>query len=189
MQYFTVITGVASLISLGIQLLDLFPQFRRQRQAFFLVIAGVFIGSLIRGINISAVQVSFQPTGFSLLIGFIAIAVTGVIITAASSTDRAKRMELYTTAGVGVALLGFILFFGSLIEDTRRQSVAGGDRDRLTLNELSTLADRAEAQNDLERAISYLETIAARLDPHDQNGFKIRDRIKELRGKSIGYAK
>jgi hypothetical protein len=99
-----------------------------------------------------------------------------------------KRMELYTAAGVVTVLLGFILFFGTMIEATK-QSTQSGDRDRLTLSELTALADRAEAQGDLERAISYLDTVAARLDPHDQNVFKMRDRIKALRDKSIGYSK
>ena len=63
------------------------------------------------------------------------------------------------------------------------------NRDRLTVSELSALADRAENQGDAERAISYLETIAARMDPRDQNVFKLRDHIKELREKSLGYKK
>jgi hypothetical protein len=188
MRYFTLITGIASIISLAIQLFDLFPQFRRQRQAFLLVISGIFIGSLIRGINISPVQICFQPSGFSLLIGFIAIAVTAVLITAASSKDRVKRMELYAAAGLGALLLAFILFFGTMIETTK-QSGAGTDRERLTLSELSALADRAESQGDLDRAVSYLETIASKMDPKDENVFKIRDRIKELKGKALGLRK
>ena len=188
MQHFTLITGIASIISLAIQLFDLFPRFRRQRQAFLLVVCGIFLGSVIRGINVSAVQISLQPTGFMLLVGFIAVAVLCVLLLAASAKDRMKRMELYTAAGVGTVLLGFILFFGTMIEATK-QSTQSGDRDRLTLSELTALADRAEAQGDLERAISYLDTVAARLDPHDQNVFKMRDRIKALRDKSIGYSK
>jgi hypothetical protein len=144
------------------------------------------LGSLIRGINISAVQISLQPTGFALLVGFIAVAVLCVLLFAASSKDRVKRMELYSAAGIGTLLLGFILFFGTMVEATKQGS--GGDRDRLTLSELSVLADRAEAQGDVERAISYLETVAARLDPKDQNVFKLRNRIKDLRDKSLGYA-
>jgi hypothetical protein len=188
MRYFTLITGIASIISLAIQLFDLFPQFRRQRQAFLLVISGIFIGSVIRGINISPVQISFQPSGFSLLIGFIAIAVTAVLITAASSKDRVKRMELYAAAGVGALLLALILFFGSMVEATK-QSGSGIDREHLTLSELSVLADRAESQGDLDRAVSYLEAIASKMDPKDEDVFKIRDRIKELKGKALGLRK
>jgi cytochrome c-type biogenesis protein CcmH/NrfG len=73
--------------------------------------------------------------------------------------------------------------------EATKQGGSGGDRERLTLSELSVLADRAEAQGDVERAISYLETVAGRLDPKDQNVFKIRNRIKDLRDKSLGYAK
>jgi hypothetical protein len=188
MRYFTLITGIASIISLAIQLLDLFPRFRRQRQAVLLIVFGIFLGSAIRGIDASLMRVDFRLTGLALLVGFIAIAVVGFLITAASTADRIRRMELYGVAGAGAGLLAAILFFGGMME-AGKESAIGLNRERLTISELSALADRAESQGDMDRAISYLEATASRLDPKDENLFKVRERIKELRAKALGYKK
>ncbi|CAG9295951.1 hypothetical protein EV690_2880 [Celerinatantimonas diazotrophica] len=44
--WFTYITGVASLLGFIVQVFDLFPKYGVARRSVFLVVSGVFLGSL-----------------------------------------------------------------------------------------------------------------------------------------------
>jgi hypothetical protein len=178
MDTFTIITGLASLFGFVIQAFDLFPKFGRARQVVFLLLVGVFIGSLLRAIDPSSVKLNLQFTGFNILIVFFVIAVIGFLIVAASSSDINKRNEFYTVAGIGFGAFIVVLLFGSLF--TGMISSTEMEKQKVTISELNTLAERALQNRDFERAIMHLRTIESRVSRDDSRLKLVKEKIRQI---------
>ena len=95
---FTYITGVATLLGLFLQFLDIFPQYREARKTALLITDGVFAGTVLgtlQKVNISFGEVnlfSFVAAAF-ILIMFISL------VSAIAVKDQKKCGSLYTVFG------------------------------------------------------------------------------------------
>lgn len=190
MDTFTLITGLASLCGFAIQVFDLFPKLGRARQIIFLILVGVFIGSLLRAIDPSSVKLSLQVSGFTILVAIFLTIIIGFLIAAAFSNDVGKRSEFYSITGIGfLALLVFMIFGGlasGLIEsNVNEREKMTLEKERLTTSELNILAEQALQNKDFERAIMHLKTIESRLHLDDARIRLIQEKIKQIQLQEI----
>lgn len=177
MEYFTYITGIATLIGFGMQLFDFLPSFRTYRQSAFLVFLGMFIGSLFKTIDGSKVQLSFEVTAFTLLV----CAIGAVIVWSLYVAKQERREEFFVAAGLAAFVLLMILIFGGLSGLKTEE-----EKDRLTLTELIILSDYAEQKGDFEKAIKHREAVLKKLANDDVRVESIQAKIKQLKQRQVG---
>ncbi|EMB48627.1 Uncharacterised protein [Vibrio mimicus] len=177
MEYFTYITGVATLIGFGMQLFDFLPSFRAYRQSAFLVFLGMFIGSLFNTIDGSQVQLSFEISALSLLV----CAIGAVIVWCLYVAKKERREEFFGVAGLATFVLFMILMFGGLSGLKTEE-----EKDRLTLTEFIVLSDYAEQKGDFEKAIKHREAVLNKLAKDDVRIESIKGQIKQLKQRQIG---
>ncbi len=178
MDTFTLITGLASLFGFIIQAFDLFPRFGRARQTIFLLLVGIFVGSLLRAIDPSSIRLQFQVTGVTLVIIIFAVVIVGFLVAAAFSTDTDKRSEFYAVAGVGFFVFIFVLAIGGAVSSATESP--GMERERITIVELNMLADRALENKDYERALMHLGTIKLRVRGDEERSKTVREKIRQI---------
>jgi hypothetical protein len=178
MDTFTIVTGLASLFGFVVQAFDLFPKFGRARQVIFLLLVGVFIGSILRLIEPSSVKLSIKFTGFTIVITLFAVVIIGFLMAAAFSTDINKRGEFYAVASIGFIVFIFILIFGGMFSFLPESPVI--EKQKVTISELNTLTERALQNRDFERAIMHLRTIESRLSGDDVRLKLIKEKIRQI---------
>jgi hypothetical protein len=178
MDKFTLITGLASLFGFAIQAFDLFPKFGRARQTIFLLLVGVFIGSLLRAIDPSSLKLNLQVTGFTIVIALFATVIIGFLMAAAFSIDVNRRNEFYGVAGIGFIVFMFLLFFGTLI--TGKVVSPAMEKERVTINELNILAERCLQNKDFERALMHLHTIESRVSGDEVRLKLVQEKIRQI---------
>lgn len=178
MDTFTLITGLASLFGFTIQAFDLFPKFGHTRQTIFLLLTGIFVGSLLRAIDPSSIKLSLQITGFTVVIALFAIVIMGFLIAAAFSTDAGKRGEFYGVAGIGFFVFVFILIAGGIASTAGVSPVV--EKQRVTITELNTLVERALQNKDFERALMHLRTIEDRVQGDAIRMKLTQERIRQI---------
>ena len=179
MDTFTWITGIASLIGFGIQLLDLFPQHKDARQSILLFSAGLFLGSLLNAVEPASIKIQIRLTGFVLLISVLTAVWIGLLLIAAFTNDPNKRSMLFGACGFGLIPYIFILLFGSLFSGTVEPPKV--EMQRITSSELLFLSEKAIEHKDFERAIAHLETMQSRIPPHDERSDNIEKKIQEIK--------
>jgi len=178
MDTFTIITGLASLFGFAIQVFDLFPKFGRARQIVFLLLVGVFIGSLLRAIAPSSIKLNFQITGFIIVLALFAAVIIGFLIAAAFTSEINKRGEFYTVAGIGFGVFIVVLFLGSLVSGAIDSPTI--EKQKVTISELNILAERAIQNKDYERAVMHLRTIESRVSNDDVRLKLVKEKIKQI---------
>ena len=87
MDTFTWVTGIASLISFGIQIFDLFPRYKEARHGVLFFSAGLFLGSLLNAVEPSSIKIQVHLTGFVLLISALTAILGGLLLVAAFTSD------------------------------------------------------------------------------------------------------
>ena len=178
MDTFTLVTGLASLFGFVIQVFDLFPKFGRARQTVFLLLVGIFIGSLLRAIDPSSVKLNLQVTGITIVIVLFAVVIMGFLIAAAFSTDGTKRGEFYGVAGIGFFVFIFVLIVGLVASNTGESPYV--EKQRLTITELNVLVDQALQNKDFERALMHLRTIEERVRGDDERTKVVKERMRQI---------
>jgi len=189
MDTFTLVTGLASLFGFAIQAFDLFPQLGRARQTVFLILVGVFLGSLLRAIDPSSVKLNLQVSGFTILVAIFLTIVIGFLIAAAFSKDTIRRGEFYNIATVGSFIFFVFLVIGGIVTyggiKTSSEETISLEKEKITTSELSTLVEQALQHKDFERAIMHLRTIKSRLDQNDERVKSIQEKIKQIQLEEI----
>jgi|GEM_PF-2437548 len=182
-QYFTYITGVATLLAFIIQVRDVFPEHREARKAVLFLATGVFLGSILGSFNSVDIKLEteFHPVGLLLLV-FLAIIVLGLVVltvVAVTSADYQKRNELYNFIGGGV-----ILFFFVLVATGMSFGVSGGSKpnDKLSNRELVSLTSYHLQQEDYEAALKYLGVLQFRYPSDDPRRQEIEAQIEKIKG-------
>lgn len=178
MDTFTLVTGLASLFGFAIQAFDLFPKFGRARQTVFVLLVGIFIGSLLRAIDPSSVRLNLHITGFTIVIALFAVVIIGFLMTAAFTQDFKKRNEFYGVAGIGFLAFIFVLMFGGIFSGAVESPAV--EKRRVTITELNALADRALQNKDFERARMHLRTIEERVRGDDERSKVVKEKIRQI---------
>jgi hypothetical protein len=179
MDTFAWVTGIASLISFGIQIFDLFPKYKEARHGVLFFSAGLFLGSLLNAVEPSSIKIQVHLTGFVLLISALTTILGGLVLVAAFTSDSDKRATLLVVSGLGLIPYVFILFIGSLITgavDNPRNAT-----QKITATELFYLSEKAIEHKDYERAITHLETAQSRMPSYDERSESIDKKIQEIK--------
>lgn len=180
LNYFTYITGIASLLGFILQVFDVFPKHAQFRKSLFLVVLGIFIGSILNAIDASKIEFTFKVSGYVLLLSVFIVVIVGFLIAGAMTDDTERRGEMFGVAGAGFAAFFLVLFFGFLFTLLpERSHYSENDISILTTNELISLSDYSKSKGDIEREIFHLETIKNRFDKNDERYIKIEERIKQ----------
>ena len=183
LSYFTYIAGIASLLSFAIQVFNVFPKHAQFRKSIFLLILGIFLGTLLNTLNASHINFDVKISGFTLLVSLFAIAIICFLVAGAITKDSHSRGELFTIGGIGFFAFIPVLLFGSLISGNIETPAI--EKQKLTVSELIELADSAEKKGNFDRAIMHLETINNRLEVNDYRKQKIEERITQTKSKQI----
>ena len=182
-SYFTYIAGIASLLGFALQVFDVFPKHAGFRKTLFLLILGIFLGTLLNTFNASNINFEVKITGFTLLVALFAFTIIGFLIAGAMTKEAERREELFAIGGIGFFAFIIVLLFGSLISGNVESPAI--EKQKLTVSELIKLADTAEDKGDYDRAIMHLETIEQRLEPNDPRKQKLEERIDQTKDKQI----
>lgn len=178
MDTFTLLTGLASLFGFAIQAFDLFPKLGRSRQAVFLLLVGVFVGSLLRAIEPSSITLDLKISGFTTVIALFATVITSFLIAAAFTDDTTKRGEFYGVAGIGFFVFIIILGVGGMASGIGQNPAL--EKQRITTVELNALADHALQNKDYERALMHLRTIKERMQGDNDRTKIIKEKIRAI---------
>jgi len=178
---FSLITGVATLLGFMLQVRDIFPEHRESRKNLLILISGIFIGTVLGGLQNITVQYNVPLTGHTLLVGFISIVLGVLVIVGALSTESTKRDDLFSITGVGVFVLMLILMFGGSTGST-------GERSNriLTADELMMLVDINTEKGNIDRSIFLLQQIKAKLKNDDPRNAVLNNKIILLKNKQVG---
>jgi energy-coupling factor transporter transmembrane protein EcfT len=183
---FTIVTGLASLFGFAIQVFDLFPKLGNIRQRVFLFLLGIFVGSLLRAIAPGSISFNVEINGFTLLVGLLATVIGSCVVAAGLTSDRLKRSELFAVSGFGTLIFVAVLFFGLMTySPSAEEARVAVEKQRLTVRELSSLADQAIQAKDYERAVMHLNALQLRLQTDDLRKKLIGDRIHTLELEAI----
>lgn len=170
MDYFTYITGIATLVGLGMQIFDSLPTYRSYRQAIFYLLLGLFLGSLVTTFDGSKIKFSFELSGYALLVFLIAF----VIVWTLHLAYKSERDEFFAVSGIGAFILVVVLAFGNL-------EPAINEAKKLTINELILLSKAAEEKQNYDRAIEHQMSILSKLHSSDSRRDSITKKIDELK--------
>jgi hypothetical protein len=182
-SHFTYIAGIASLLGFALQLFNVFPKYSGFRKSIFLLILGIFLGTLINTFNTSHVTFDVKISGFSILITVFALTIIGLLVAGAMMQNPRRREELFTICSFG--FMGFlcVLFMGSLFSGNVKTATM--EKEQLTISEFIELADYAEKRGDFDRAIMHLESLKNRLEANDLRQKKIKERIEQAKRRQI----
>lgn len=175
---FTLITGLASLFGFAIQIFDLFPRYGKARQRIFLLLVGIFVGSLLRAIEPASIHLNLEVTGFTTFVTLFALVIVGFLIAAATSNDIRKRGEFFAVAGLGFVGFMFTVFLGSMMFGGIESPAF--EKEKLTVHELSVLSEEAVKSKDYERAVMHLKTIESRLQTDQARRNLVEERIRSI---------
>ena len=114
LSHFTIVSGIASILGLIVQLADFFPSHSQARNSIVFLICGVFIGSLFGAFDTAQIKFSFSITGYVLLVSAIVLTLVIVLLVAIFSHNHYKRGEMYVVLALGAFFLLIVLMFGSL---------------------------------------------------------------------------
>jgi len=181
LNYFSYITGLASLLGFLAQILGWFPNHKEMRRSVLLVILGVFFGSLSSAFNASSIELNISVSGFTLLLIALGSVIIGFLVAAAFSSKSDKRDEFYGVAGVtGIAFM-FILLFGGLLNVENSSTKIRDEKSRISISEFKLLSEDALKRKDHERALMHLNSVKARLNSRDSIYKKVEERIEYIK--------
>lgn len=185
--YFTWVTGIASIISLGIQLFDLFPKFRAARGYVLVAAAGLFFGSLINAFETAHISFALEISPTTTIVALFITVILAFLISGAFANDARRRGEFYGIAGIGfMVFMMFVLPFAAVSGNADR---IGESHYRPTISELSLLAEQAATRGDIERALQHLEALEARLEARDPRREDLKKRIEDLKRQQLNPAR
>ena len=180
---FTYVTGIATLLGLILQLKDSFPEHRETRKTIFLLVIGIFMGSVIA--SLKGVKVEFGATISSFeVIGAIFIVVLATAAIVATFTKEAnRRYDLFRFLIFGTVALFMLLFVGNVsgIESNRDDR----NRKRVSIEELMELSELNTSRGNFERALMFLDEVKNRLPRQDERISQIDNRIQYIKQKQI----
>mgnify|MGYP006108936569 CR=1 FL=1 len=184
-SYFSYITGLASLFGFIAQVMDWFPRHKDLRRSIFLVLIGIFVGSLSSAFNSSSITFDFSISGFSLLLVAIGLLILVLLIVAILSRDSSKRNELYGISGIASFIFVVVLMFGSIPSIENESVKIRNEKSRLSFGELMLVSKEAIKKQNYDRALMHLETVKNRITSNDPRHKKIVEKINEVKGMQL----
>lgn len=189
MQYFTIISGVASILGFILTVANIFPTQTKVRNYITIFAIGSFIGSFVGSIKNININFPTNPLGTGILLFYILslIGLFAIVLAAIFSNDKEKRSEFLSIVGDGFGLLVFVgmfilLFSGIFMGATEDAKSA------VSLDELLVLSDANVNKGNLDRAMKQLEMFSNRCasdDPRKEATVKKIEELKNQQSKAI----
>ncbi|MGR5284769.1 hypothetical protein ACP3V5_05585 [Vibrio maritimus] len=184
-NYFSYITGIASLLGFIAQALDWFPTHKGLRKFVTALLLGAFLGSFSNILQQSSIVFDFTVSGFVLLLlmlgGILALLITVAILT----QDSQRRTEIYVVSGILGFVFSMVLMIGGATQIDNSASAIQSEKNRLTISELIVLSELAAERSDFDRALMHLDMIKRRLDSNDSRVNELNTRIESIKDKQI----
>lgn len=174
------ISGVAGILGLILQITDTFPAHRHARQAIVLLILGFFGGTVVAALMGATIKIEGQITPSYLLIaGLLAIS-AALLLATIFTNDENRRAELYTASGVSGGVMCAVFFLVAAA-----WAFGGQRQDILTLDEYLALSAASEAHGDFERAIDLTDRAGMYLPAEDPRKVRLEQRIERLKAEQV----
>jgi hypothetical protein len=179
MDFFTLITGVAGLLGLLLQLKDAFPEHREVRKSIVLVVLGIFVGSVIASLLNSQFALAIPLTPFQILVAAFGGVLSLLTIAAAFSPDPHKRSELWGATGAGLFAFLLVLLFGGTFNLREDKPI------QLTMDESIEISVLHVRRGNYDRAIHFLDLAKTSISRKDPRYLAIEKQITELKIKQV----
>jgi len=177
----TWIFGGATLVSLLIQILGAFSEYKEVRNSISFVIFGIFLGTIIGAISPSSFVLSLNITWFHLLLIALGVIVVGCVCI--SEMRENKPNDGFTGLAIFSASLFFlVLVFGSM---TNLESPSEKPEEQFSIEELVAIKDFNLERQNYEKAISRLKQIRAKIPVRDPRHDIIDDEIKKIQNEQL----
>ena len=175
MDYFTYITGIATLIGFALQIFDALPSYRTYRQKLFYLLLGLFIGNLVTAFDGAKISFSFEVSGHVLLVALISTVITWCLYVAKNT----HRDEFFVASGFGAMILLIVLAVGNIPR-------SDDDFAKLTISELLQLSESSLQENDFDRAIKHQEMALIKVSSKDVRYPVIESNIEKIKKMQVG---
>ncbi len=170
MEYFTYITGIATLVGFALQVFDALPSYRSYRQKMFYLLLGLFLGSLVTAFDGSKISFTFEISGHVLLVALICAFIAWCLYVAKNT----HRDEFFVASGFGAMILLVVLAAGNIPR-------SNDDFAKLTISELLQLSESSLRENDFDRAIKHQEMALKKVSPKDVRYPIIESKIEKIK--------
>lgn len=180
---FTYVTGIATLLGLILQLKDSFPEHRETRKTIFLLVIGVFAGSVIASLKGAKVEFGATVSSFEVIGAIFIVVLATAAIVATFTKETTRRYDLFHFLIWGTIALFIFLFAGNVsgIESNRDDR----NRKRVSIEELMELSELNASRGNYERALMFLEEVKNRLPSQDGRISQLDNRIQDIKQKQI----
>lgn len=178
-NYFTYIFGIVAILSFILQIRDVFPAHREVRKVVLYISFGVFIGSLIGGLN--SINITIAKSYGLIQIALIIVLLILVIVISMLSfiviriNDKQKRQELWAGLIVGMIFTGFIIIALGVSTIDKKSD------PRYSINEILIIADENYKKKEYDRAIELYERASYRYSEYDLRRKSLKDKIKKIK--------
>lgn len=156
MEILALVSGIATLLGLFLQLRDVFPEHREVRRTTVVLLVGVFFGTLISSFFTLKSTFPASVSTLTVAVCVFLLVICFLVIVACFSADRQKREELFAVAGISGFAVLVLLFFNALgqrpVSDCRLTNFFRDD-------EVIRMAEREEEEGNFQRAITFLEEL------------------------------
>lgn len=170
MDIWSLVTGVASILSLFLASSEQFSQFKKYIFPFAFISLGVFIGRLSNNLASSADALTSNP----IMLGVIIIVMTSLIV----GYLTLKAIHENLTAPAGLLLICFVgLFFG--INSIVKTYLNSFNPQKLSTYDLVELSKYKEKDGQLSEAKKYLNLALEYSDDNEEKQF-INQKIAKL---------
>lgn len=179
MQYFTIISGIASILGFILTIANVFPTHTRIRNYITIFVIGSFIGSFVGSIKNININFPENPVSSGILLFFILslIGLFFLLLAAIFSEDKEKIEAFLGMAGAGfgtLVLAGMIILFGIGLGKV-------APNEEIPLDDLLAISEINVNKGNLDRAINELDLFERRCPADDVRKDAALKRIEELK--------
>lgn len=181
MQYFTIISGIASILGFILTVTNIFPSHAKVRNYVTIFVIGTFIGSFIGSIKNININFPESPISAGILLFYILslIGLFFLVIAAIFTEEKEKREDFLSVAGMGFGTLvfvGMLILIGIGLGFTMSNVVSD-----VPLDDILTIAEINVSKGNLDTAIKELDLFARSCPSDDSRKAAALKRIKELK--------
>jgi hypothetical protein len=174
------ISGIAGILGLLLQLTDSFPKHREVRQAAVLLILGFFAGSLAAAATGARIQIEGGIAPSHLLIAALLTISSLLLIAALFTENEGRRSELYGASAVAAGIMCAVFFLVA-----SAWALSGSGYQAITLDEYLALSALSESRGDYDRAIQMTERADSRLEFDDPRKEQLKQRSERLKSLQV----
>lgn len=179
-QYLTYISGIISILSFVLQLLDAFPHYREERKAALFLSLGVFIGTILGALNSVNIAIKTEYGLIQIILIIIMVVVATALLSftymAIRTDNKAQRDEMYGVVGVGIGV-----FFLLLMAVAMSTAPVNDRKKEYSADELISLAKYNAQEKNYDRALELYESVGSSFSHNDPRKAVIDKNIESIK--------